>query len=147
MTQFVRFITLEDALALLNELHGLPNIPASAFRRHRLIRASIILSWVAVEEVLSGCVDLYSLAAYTDFPESGKLLQQIEYAAKANGKVINIQELARSRRLRNDMTHARDDEALGDSLTEGNCQFVFDTCLAAIRAMRQDRVACSLHPL
>jgi hypothetical protein len=130
----------------MNELHGLPVVPASALRRQRLIRASIVLSWVAVEEALNEFVDSFSFAIRPDFPKSGKLLSQIEYAAKANGKVINTSELETSRRLRNDVTHARDAEVLKVALTEAHCRFVFDTCFAAIRAMSRDRIECLLHP-
>lgn len=140
----LRIPTLEDSFALLNELRGLPDIPVSAARRQRLIRSSIILGWVAVEEALEYFIDSYSLADRVDCPSSGKLLQRLDFVARANRKTIDLTELATARRLRNDVTHARDARALTLALTEENCQFVFETCLATVRAMCRHKVVCSV---
>jgi hypothetical protein len=144
MSRFLHFITLDDSLAFLNELRGLPDIPVSAARRQRLIRSSIILGWVAVEEALDYFIDSYSLGTRADFPTGSKLLQRLEFVARANQKTINLAELATARRLRNDVTHARDATALTLALTEQNCQFVFETCLATVRAMCRYEIVCSV---
>jgi len=144
MTMLLRIPTLEDSFALLNELRGLPDIPVSAARRQRLIRSSIILGWVAVEEALDYFIDSYSLGTRSDFPTGGKLLQKLEFVAKVNRRTVSITELEAARRLRNDVTHARDATALTLALTEQNCQFVFETCLATVRAMCRDKVVCSV---
>jgi hypothetical protein len=144
MSMFLHFITLDDSLAFLNELRGLPAIPVSAARRQRLIRSSIILSWVAVEESLDYFIDSYSLGTRVDFPSGGKLFQRLEFVAKANRKAVSISELETARQLRNDVTHARDEAALTLALTEENCRFVFETCLTTIRAMSRHEVVCSV---
>ena len=144
MTRLLRITTLEDAFALLNELRGLPDIPVSAARRQRLIRSSIILGWVAVEEALDYFIDSYSLGTRADFPTGSKLLQRLEFVAKVNRRSVSITELEAARRLRNDVTHARDATALTLALTEQNCEFVFGTCLATVQAMCRDKIVCSV---
>jgi hypothetical protein len=144
MMRILRITTLDDAFALLNELRGLPDIPVSAARRQRLIRSSIILSWVAVEEALDYFIDSYSLCARADYPGGSKLLQRLQFVAKVNQRPVSMTELEAARRFRNDVTHTRDDAALTLAMTEQNCQFVFETCLKTVRAMCRDEVVCSV---
>jgi hypothetical protein len=140
MSRFYTFVTLDDAFHLLNELRGLPDIPRSATRQLRLIRVTMVFSWIAVEEALSDFIDTYALTARADFPKGAKLLQLIEYVAKTNGKAVEVDRLGAARNLRNDVTHVRSESVLTQAATEDNCRFVFEICLAAIRAMARHEV-------
>ena len=143
MSVIYRFRTLEDAHYFVNQVHGLPDVPNAARMRERFIRAGIILSWAALEEARTYFVESGKLSARPNFPKNGKPLEVIRYVAEANGKAVRMADLERARALRNDATHFRPDSTYVVTITEQNCKFVFDTCLAAICAMSRHRVECS----
>jgi hypothetical protein len=144
MSIISRFTTLDDAYYFLNQVRGLPEVPNTLLLRQRMIRSSMILSWVALEEIVESVVDEKGYASEKDFPKPPKLFQVIEYAAKKNGKPLDLAELTEARRLRNDVVHARSDAIQIAALTEENCRLVFDSCLAASRAVWPFRIECSI---
>ena len=137
-----RFPTLEDAYYFVNQVRGLPDVPNTARLRERFIRAGIILSWAGLEEARTYLVESGKYSIRPDFPKSGKPLDVIRYVARANGKLVREDDLEKARSLRNDATHFRPDSVYSAAITERNCKFVFDTCLAAVRAMTRHEVEC-----
>lgn len=144
MARTVRFTTLEDAFYFLNQVRGLPPVPSTLSLRGRFVRAGIILSWVALEEVVNSVVEERGYDSLKDFPNPPKLMAVIQYAARKNKQTIKITDLLKARELRNQVTHFRSDAVQNAALTESNCRFVFDCCLAAARAVSPFRLECKI---
>src|SRR5258706_10608223 len=99
-------LTLNDACWFLNQAKGLPEIPKTQQLTSRYLRATVISSWVALEQML--------IAAVREYVAQGKLVRssipkrlrdKLEHVLAVQGKTLDRSDFQKYRDLRNDITH------------------------------------------
>ena len=127
--------TLDDANYFLNQSKGLSNIPSSVPLRERYLRACILFSWIALEEMLGyAAEDLLKRDLIVKVPIGG-LWDRIKVILLARGlSAPDQQKFFVIRKIRNLLTHnASNNEVEGYSLTTQQAQEVLDYCTKIIR--------------
>jgi hypothetical protein len=121
---------LKTPITFTINVRGLPDTCKLRLLRQRFIRTSIILSWVAVEEIVELAVE----ETVTGFDQTSQgspgLIELVLYGAQRNGKIVTADELKASRRIRKrcgtfspriDSTRCSDRKT--DSVEKSRCEF------------------------
>jgi hypothetical protein len=105
----------------------MPLVASTETTLQRCLRASILLSWIAFEEVVKSCLRDRWSSENPSGPMPTHLYEQVAYQLSSLGKSsLDRAEYTRFRRLRNDIAHANDShEPLTLSLEEGLGTFNF----------------------
>ena len=129
-------VILNDAYYYLNQCKGLPDIPSSEPLRQRNLRTCVLFSWIAVEEMLHySATDLIRQKVLAAMP-AGKLSARLTQVLELKGAApITIEEFRNTRQVRNSLAHPTSAAATEVSLTLGQTQKVFDSCLALIKLL------------
>ena len=94
---------LDDAHFFLNQAQGLPDVPSSRPLRDRYIRACILFSWIALEEMLDYAIQERGLSKGA--PPT-PLRKRLDFTLKAGGQPsVDAVSFSATRRTRNEITH------------------------------------------
>lgn len=123
---------LDDAIFFVNHAKGLPDVPSSQPLRHRYTRASILFSWIALEEMLDYAIEEQGLLAAAP-PKP--LRSRLDFALHAIGRpAVEAEAFSTARKLRNRLTHpVINGKAAGASIEDA--RKVFDFCSRAIKSL------------
>jgi hypothetical protein len=106
MATFYRFTVFEDAFFFCNQAKGLPDVLSTVPLKERYSRASIILSWVALEEALSTSETVLRKRGVINGDVPKKLREKATYLAKiTEHQPVDASEFLSLRRLRNELAH------------------------------------------
>src|SRR3954470_14995480 len=130
MSLHYRFTTLEDGYFFLNQLKGLPGLPSSDLLRQRYVRACIIFSWLALEEV-GKYVDSKRAHLVPREKLIGRLMRLLGSSQPHNF----ASEFTRLRTIRNDVAHANSHDMLIVSLSTRDASDVFTFCASVALAI------------
>src|SRR5579872_1224206 len=123
-------VILNDAYYYLNQCKGLPDIPSSEPLRQRNLRACVLFSWIAVEEMLDYSVGELVRQKLLKATPRGKFYQRLTKVLLLRGAVpIEIEEFRAMRRIRNLLSHPTT-TAPEVSLNVQDAREVFDYCLS-----------------
>jgi hypothetical protein len=140
MSLIYRFTTLDDAYSLLLEAKGLPKIAGTSSRAQRSVRASILLSWIAVEEGLDHAIALWKKEGKLSGPLPKALKPRLSTVlAELSRPPIDEVHFTKLRKIRNGLTHPRamvDEPELAVELAE----ITFEFCAASVRSLFPYRV-------
>jgi hypothetical protein len=127
MTVYAYSIILNDAYFYLNQVISLPAIPSAEPLRQRYVRACILFSWIALEELLAD-----------DTTGQGKLSVRLDKALELRGaKRLDSKEFLSLRRIRNLLTHPKKTNSPNDDPLIGveQARATFEYCLKMMRSL------------
>ncbi|MGH2639800.1 MAG: hypothetical protein ACRDF4_11080 [Rhabdochlamydiaceae bacterium] len=134
MTAFYCYTILDDANFFINHAKTLPTVPSANPLRARYIRAGVLCSWIALEEVLEFAIEEHDLSKAAP---SKPLRNRLDFVLQSLGrKPVEPQAFMEARKLRNDITHPSDRESA--SLEEA--MKTFDFCFSAIKNLSRHGV-------
>jgi hypothetical protein len=119
-------LPLNDASWFLHQAEGLPEVPKSEQLTLRYLRATVVFSWVALEQMLKTAVDDYvaqGRLVRSSVPE--RLRDKLEHVLAVNGKTLDRSLFKQHRDLRNEITHG--DRVFSLSDVQAAFNFCFDT--------------------
>jgi hypothetical protein len=119
-------IALNDACWFLNQAKGLPDVPKTQQLISRYLRATVVFSWVALEQMLTAAIDEYiakGKMVRSSIPK--RLRDKLEHVLAAQGKTLDRVNFKKHRDLRNDITH--DDRVFSISDVEEAHLFCIET--------------------
>jgi hypothetical protein len=122
-------LPLNDAYWFLHQVEGLPKVPTSEQLTFRYLRATVVFSWVALEQMLNAAIDDYvaqGKLVRSSVPE--RLRDKLEYVLAINGKTLDRSLFKKHRDLRNEITHG--DRVFTLSDVQAAFSFCFDTIAA-----------------
>lgn len=143
---FTYSVILNDAYYYLNLCKGLPDIPSSEPLLQRHLRASVLFSWIAVEEILHhSAAELLSRKVLTDIP-SGKLSAMLAQVLAARGAApLDMRQFRDMRRVRNSLTHPATTTTGQVSLNREQVRKVFEYCVSLAKSLTPGKLI--LEPL
>jgi hypothetical protein len=119
-------LALNDAYWFLHQAKGLPDVPKSQQLVLRYLRATVVFSWVALEQMLGSTIDDYvSRGKLVRSSVPTRLRDKLEHVLAVKGKTLDRSLFKRHRDLRNDITH--DDTLFSISDVNAAYSFCFDT--------------------
>jgi len=126
-------VILNDAFYYLNQSKGLPDIPSSEPLRQRNLRACVLFSWIAVEEMVHySAGDLLRQKSLKAMPR-GRLSDMLTEVLLRRGAVpIKIEEFRAMRRVRNLLTHPATTSVPEVFLSLKHACGVFDYCASLV---------------
>lgn len=137
--------TLDDAYYFLNRSKGLPDVPRSVPLKQRYLRATVIFSWIALEEMLdySGA-DAVRRRILRETPR-GSLLDRLKVLLSALGRApLDRDEFLSRRAVRNHAIHRASSESGALPIAADEARQVFDYCLNVIRDFYPTRVGLTV---
>ena len=136
MSRLTYCSTLDDAYFFLNQSKYLSGTPSIRPLQQRYIRACILHSWIALEEMLDHAIqDLEKLGKMNGSPP-GPLSQKLQAALKArDASAFSPAEFAARRKVRNLLVHPVSNQSEEHLLTVDEASRIFQYCLDHIRAV------------
>jgi len=100
--QITYSLELNDACWFLNQAKGLPDIPRTQQLISRYLRATVVFSWVALEQMLGYAIDKYvSPGKLVRESVPARLRDRLEHVFAVNGKQLDRSDFKKHRDLRN----------------------------------------------
>lgn len=134
---------LDDAIFFVDQAKGLPDVPSTQALRDRYARASILFSWIALEEMLDCAIEERGLSPAA-LPK--RLRSRLDFALHAIGRPpVEPESYSTARKLRNRLTHSViNEKAARASIDEA--RQVFDFCSRTIKDLFKHQVRWGLEP-
>jgi len=137
----MQFCALDDAQSLLMEAKGLPSIPSASERLRLCLRASILLSWVGLEDGLDCTIETWGSRGRTFKALPTKLkVRMLAFLLPLSDPPQLDAEFDRLRKLRNQLAHPRAKEN-NPQLTLKDAEQTFQFCLKILRAINTYKMA------
>ena len=141
----MQLCALDDAYAFLTEAKGLPNIPSASARLRLCLRASILLSWIGLEDGLDRCVEDWGARGRTLKGLPTKLkVRTLAFLLPLSDPPLVDAEFDRLRKTRNQLANPRAKET-APQLTLEDAEETFHFCLKILRALNTYKIASRLH--
>lgn len=132
---------LDDAIFFVNQATGLPDVPSSQPLRDRYTRASILFSWIALEEMLDYAIEEQGLWATAP---AKPLRSRLDFALQAIGRPpVEAEAFSAARKLRNRLTHPVINGKVEVASLE-DARRVFDFCSGEIKSLFRHEVRWGL---
>ena len=129
--------TLEDAYYFLSQVKHSPSIKSVQVSWQRQLRACILFSWIALEEVLDGAVKRLRKTGTLREPVANSLAGRLRQVLQTKG--VDHQQGAdfkRLRKLRNEIVHPKETDVSEETpLTVQQAEGTFHFCLGLMRAI------------
>jgi len=139
---FKGYCTLDDAFAFLTEAKGLPLVARTSVRLRRLLRATVMLSWIALEDGLDDAMDDWRKAGREFIGIPTGLKSRLCFVLSALGaSPLNEPEFDRLRNIRNCLAHPKA-ARVDDELSLEIANQTFELCIATLRALSPFRIVC-----
>jgi len=123
---------LEDADFFIHQARGLPSVTSTKPLRDRFVRACILFSWIALEEVVEHALEKEGLAGAAP---AKPFRSRLDFALVAVGRPpVDDRLFSDTRKLRNRFTHPVGGGKLTTASLE-DARMVFDFCAGAIRSL------------
>ncbi|MDX6382612.1 MAG: hypothetical protein QOK48_185 [Blastocatellia bacterium] len=129
-------LELNDACWFLNQAKGLPDIPKTKQLLSRYLRATVVFSWVALEQMLGYAIDEYvANGKLIRASVPSRLRDRIEQVFAVSGNQLDRPLFKKHRDLRNDITHS------DGILSISDVQAAYDFCIDTIGAFYPRKVS------
>lgn len=129
MSRITYSLILNDACWFLNRATATVESRQNKQLTLRYVRATVLFSWVALEQMLDAAVELYAeQGTLVASSVPNRLRDKLEYVLAANGKKLNRSAFKKHRDLRNAVAH--DDKAFFLSDVQG----AFNFCVETVRS-------------
>ena len=143
MSALYSFTTLDDAFFFLNQVKGLPDIRTSRQMREAFVRASVVLSWVAVEEGVEHAIHILELKGQLCIDPPKQFRDRLRFVLLATGNTWNGSKFKEARELRNRVVHPTGPKGEPD-LTVKEAELVFGYCHNTLNLLFQHKVELGL---